>query len=451
MSTFERPRSAWRSVLRSFMLTLLVAGGLYSGYFFFSTVRALVAQTSLPFVDSVATSKSEAGRAPESELPNIAEKEERINILLLGIDQRQGETGPFRTDTMILVSIDPASDTVSMLSIPRDLWVRIPGYGENRINTAHSTGDAENYPGGGVALAKKTVAQNFGVPVHYYVRINFSGFEQLIDAIGGLDINVETAIHDEEYPTEDYGTMVLDIPAGLQHMDGQTVLRYARSRHGTGDFNRMARQQIVIRAALDKVLSLDIPISRWPKLLELVGDSVKTDLTLDEIAELANIAKKLDTSNVQAGVIDDTMTISSITPQGAMVEVPDWDKINPLVEQLFPTAAAAAVLASDAARAQLVSENASIELLNGTLVSDLAQQTSETLTTEGYNIVALGNADRMDYVDTWLVAYTDVPYTLSSLARTLNVSADHIRQETDATSAVDIRIILGRDRVRQDN
>jgi hypothetical protein len=150
-------------------------------------------------------------------------------------------------------------------------------------------------------------------------------------------------------------------------------------------------------------------------------------------------------------VIDDTMTISSTTPQGAMVEVPDWDKINPLVERLFPTAAAAASLASDTARAQLTSEDAGIEVLNGTLVSDLAQQTAETLTVEGFNIVRQGNAERLDYADTWLVAYSDAPYTLASLARTLNVPAEHIRQETASASEVDIRVILGRDRVRQDN
>ncbi len=163
MTTFERPSGGWRNVLRSFLLTLLIAGALYSGFYFFSTVRALVAQTSLPFVDSVAPAMAIPGRATESELPNIAQKKERINILLLGIDQREGETGPFRTDTMILVGIDPATNAVSMLSIPRDLWVRIPGYGENRINTAHSTGDAKGYPGGGVALAKKTVSQKLGV------------------------------------------------------------------------------------------------------------------------------------------------------------------------------------------------------------------------------------------------------------------------------------------------
>ncbi len=448
MTISDKPADRWRRALRTLTMTLLIAGAVYSGYFFFSTVRALVSQTSLPFVDSVSSGKATVGRAPESELPDIALRQERVNVLLLGIDQREGEPGPFRTDTMILAGIDPVSNSVSMLSIPRDLWVRIPGYGENRINTAHSTGDAEGYPGAGVALAKKTVAQNFGVPVHYYVRINFSGFEKLIDAIGGLDIDVPVAIHDDEYPTEDYGTMVLDIPAGLQHMDGETALRYARSRHGTGDFDRMSRQQDVIRAALDKVLSLDIPVTRWPKLLELAGESVQTDLTLDEIRDLTPLARDINTAALQSGVIDGDMTVTSITPQGAMVEVPIWDRINPLVEQLFPSATNGALRSDD--RAQIAAENASITVLNGTLVSDLAQQTAESLAAQGYQVIGHGNAERFDYAETWVVAYTDAPYTLAGLARALNIPAERIRREAEAAEA-DIRIILGRDRVRQGN
>ena len=166
---------------------------------------------------------------------------------------------------------------------------------------------------------------------------------------------------------------------------------------------------------------------------------------------MALIARNLTAGSIRAAVIDETMTISSTTPQGAMVEVPDWDKINPLVEQLFPTAAAAALQASDTARAQLESENAGIAVLNGTLVSDLAQQTAETLTSAGYHVVSYGNADRLDYADTWLVAYSEVPYTLASLATALNVPAERIRQETDPDSEADICVILGRDRVRQGN
>ena len=238
-------------------MVIFVSGALYSAYLYFSTIRALASRTTLPFVDNVAPEAIPQGRAPEQELPNIESRKERVNILLLGIDQRDNKVdkGPWRTDTMILVSIDPATRSASMLSIPRDLWVTIPGYGENRINTAHATGDIRKYPGGGVALAKKTVWYTFGVPVHYYVRINFVGFEKMIDAIGGITIDVESAIHDDSYPDQNYGTMVVDIPAGVQHMDGKTALQYARVRHGRNDFDRMKRQQQVILAARDACVS----------------------------------------------------------------------------------------------------------------------------------------------------------------------------------------------------
>lgn len=319
-------------------MVVVVSGALFSGYLFFSTLRALTARTTLPFVDPVPSSSSGAiqGRAPEQELPDMTKKKERVNILLLGIDQREIETGPWRTDTMILISIDPAEETAAMLSIPRDLWVAIPGYGESRINEAHFWGDARKYPGGGPALAKKTVWHALGIPVHYYVRINFTGFEKLIDAIGGVTIDVKKPIHDEAYPDNAYGTMVIDIPAGVQHMNGKVALQYARSRHSSSDFDRMARQQAVLMAIRDKALSLDIPFSRIPEILRLLGDSVQTDMTMDEILTLAKVAKRIHSANTRSGIIDDTMTTTVVTPQGWMVQVADWEKVRKLVNDLFP-------------------------------------------------------------------------------------------------------------------
>jgi len=266
-----------------------------------------------------------------------------VNILLLGIDQREIEKGPWRTDTMLLVSIDPATEAAVMLSIPRDLWVTIPGYGESRINEAHYWGDAKKYPGGGPALAKKTVWYALGVPVHYYVRINFAGFEKLVDAIGGLTIDVKKPIHDEEYPDNTYGTMVIDIPAGVQNMNGQRALQYARSRHGTSDFDRMTRQQAVLLAARDKILSLDVPIIRIPELLRIAGNAVQTDMTVDEIMLLGRIAKGIARDEYQQGLIDSSMTTTVVTPQGWMVEVADWNKVRKLVDSLFPAPTPSAV------------------------------------------------------------------------------------------------------------
>ncbi|MBC7238053.1 MAG: LCP family protein, partial [Chloroflexi bacterium] len=291
----------------------------------------------------------------------------------------------------------------------------------------------------------RTVWYALGVPIHYYVRINFSGFEKLIDAIGGLTIEVAKPIHDEQYPDANYGTMVVDIPAGIQHMDGKTALQYARSRHGSDDFDRMARQQQVILAARDKALSLDIPISRIPKLLELVGDAVQTDLTLEEIMALAEIAKRIERKNIRHGVIDGSMTTTVIRPTGAMVEVAHWDEVQKLVDELFPAPVPQTVPSPSLARAQLMSEGARISLQNGTLTPGLAQETAEALREKSFNVVRYDNADRFDHAETIIVQYSEARYTVEALASELGVKPENIHKAEPIDPEIDILIILGRD------
>ena len=222
--------------------------------------------------------------------PSASSFTNRVNILLMGIDQREQDSGlPTRTDTMILLTIDPASKSMGMLTIPRDLWVPIPGLGrpvEDRINTASILGDLEKYPGGGPALAKKTVQYNLGVPVHYYVRMDFKGFEKIVDALGGVTINVPQAIQDEEYPDDNYGVMSISFPAGVQHMDGETALRYVRTRHADSDFGRGRRQLQFLMAMRDQALKLNI-LPKVPGLIGQMRDSIKTDLSANDIITLA--------------------------------------------------------------------------------------------------------------------------------------------------------------------
>lgn len=280
---------------------------------------------------------TESGGAPAGQVEEPT-SQQRINILLLGIDQRPGEQGPFRTDTMIVLTVDPATGTAGMLSIPRDLWVPIPGYGENRINTANFLGDMYKHPGGGPALAKKTVAYNLGFPIHYYVRVNFEGFKRIVDMVGGIDIEVPHEIKDDSFPDDNYGYDPLYIPAGLVHMDGELALKYARTRHGDDDFQRARRQQQVILALKDKVLDLNLLPSLIPKLPELMAtlsDSVQTDMPMDEILRLARLSRELDFDNVKTVVIDETMTIPQTTPSGARVLLPIRENIRPVVDDLF--------------------------------------------------------------------------------------------------------------------
>jgi len=246
---------------------------------------------------------------------------------------------------MILVTVDPENKTAALLSIPRDLWVEIPGGlpgipRENRINTAHLYGELKGYPGGGPALAKRTVEKNFGVPVHYYALVNFKGLEQIIDALDGIDIDVEKPIHDEAFPDDYCGTMVVDIPAGRQHMDGATALQYARSRHGSTDFDRARRQQKVLFAIRERALSLGI-LPKVPELYRAFGNTVSTDMKPWEIFALARIGAEIPLENIKTYVIDANMTVPWRTPKGAEVLIPKRAEIAKLIEEIFGPSTAA--------------------------------------------------------------------------------------------------------------
>jgi len=441
----KRPRSSrsvgtgWKLSFFSVFLILFVAGGIYAGYLFYATVKDVVAHAQW---GAATPPNSEQSGVGEENVPNIAQ--ERTNILLLGIDKRAQEKGPSRTDTMIVLTIDPQTKSLGMLSIPRDLWVSIPGYSEGRINTAHFLGERDKYPGGGPALAKKTVQYALGIPIHYYVRINFEGFEKLIDAIGGVTINVETAIHDEKYPDSNYGYMTVDIPAGVQLMDGKTALQYARARHGGSDFQRARRQQEVLKAVRDKVFRLNIPLTKIPEMLRIAGDSVQTDLGLGDMYELAKLGRDIGTQNLKSAVIDESMTSSQTTPDGAQVLIPNRDRIREVVKDLFggPAPTAAAALSEKDAVAQ---EGAAVEVQNGTLTAGLAQRTSDYLKGLGYTVVSVSNADRADYTSTIIIDYTGKANTVNWLSTRFAVVPANIRQSRSVPSTVDIRLVLGQD------
>jgi len=420
-------------------LVVFIAGGIGSGYLFYTVVKDFVAhaQLGMPALPNI-----EQGRADNEDLPDVAQ--ERVSILVLGTDKRTQEQGPSRTDTIIVLTIEPQGKTAGMLSIPRDLWVSIPGYSEGRINTAHFLGERDRYPGGGPALAKKTVQYALGIPIHYYVRVNFEGFEKLVDALGGITIDVKEAVHDDKYPDDNYGYMTVDIPAGVQHMDGKTALQYARVRHGSSDFVRARRQQEVIKAIRDKVLSLNIPLTRIPEVLRIAGDSVQTDLSLNEMYSLAKLAREIPETNVKSVVIDESMTTGQTTPDGAQVLILNRDRIREVVYELFsgpiPTSAVGV-----SEKEIIAQEAAKIEVQNGTLTPGLAQRTAEYLKNLGYFVVSVSNADRADYVTSILIDYAGKTNTVSLLAQRFRIVPENIRRYTGIQSEVDVRLVLGRD------
>jgi LCP family protein required for cell wall assembly len=368
--------------------------------------------------------------------------QERVNILILGVDQRPGESGPWRTDTMMVVSVDPESKSAGMLSIPRDLWVEIPGYGLDRINTAYVYGDLNQVPGGGPALAKKTVQYNLGEPIHYYLRVNFAAFQQVIDAIGGVDIYVEREIDDPLYPDMNYGYDPLRIPAGWQHMDGTLALKYARTRHGSSDFERMHRQQQLMLAVRDKVANLSLLPKLLPRahdLAQTLGNSIQTDLTLDQLLRLAQLGSEIERARIRTASIDETMTSSWTTPQGAMVLVPDRTRMAVLHTFIF----SAPVAEGDEAT-QVAAEAAGIVVLNGTRTNGLAGQAAEKLKAQNLSVSSVGSADRV-YAQSLVVVYTGKLASARAAARVLGLPESAVITGVDPDGDADIKVILGTD------
>jgi len=373
-------------------------------------------------------------------------EEGRMNILLIGLDQREDEAGPWRADTLILITMDPDEGTAGALSIPRDLWVPIPSFGEDRINSAYFYGEMRGGEEEGARLTVETAERSFGVPIHRYACFNFVAFRAIIDAIGGITVDVEEAIWDERYPDGHGGTMIVAFDRGLQFMDGETALRYVRTRHGGSDFDRIRRQQKVLWAIRDKVRALDI-LPKVPGLIQALGENVQTDLELREIVAMAQFVLALDSGSMVLRSVDANMTVAEATTSGSDVLVPDWKAIREAVGTLE---APKASIEADAVPA-LEERLASIEVLNGTSVTGLAQRTSRFLEAQGYRVILYDNADRFDYQSTFIVDLSGDGETTGSLVDLLRVPTELVYSQPSEGSPVDIRIILGEDFVLPDS
>lgn len=239
-----------------------------------------------------------------------------LNILLLGTDARPGDTDATRTDAMVLVHLDRKDGAVSMLSFPRDLWVKYPGYGEGRINAAYAIGEKQIGPGGGAALAKATVSRLTGLPVDGFVLVNFAGFKTLIDKLGGISVDVPRPIDDPAFPTENYGTIAVHFDAGVQQMDGERALVYARTRHADSDFGRNQRQQQVIMAIFDKVRAngLFAQITNVDEYTGAVRDYVKTDISRSMMFDLARWGRNLSGDSLHSFRIEPSMVVELKKP-----------------------------------------------------------------------------------------------------------------------------------------
>jgi LCP family protein required for cell wall assembly len=257
----------------------------------------------------------------------------RTNVLILGLDRRPEEGNAVRADAIMVITADPQEPALGLLSIPRDLYLTIPGQGENRINTAHVFAELEE-PGSGPARTAATITRNFGIPIDGWIRLDFQGLVAMIDAVGGVQIDVPGAIVDTAYPTEDYGTMTIEIPAGRQRMDGERALQFARTRHAGSDFDRAARQQQLVQALIAKLLRP----GTWPRLpavWKAFNRSIDRQLGLLDLVRLGIAVLRVGPENLERLVIDDELVTPFATEAGAAVLAPRWELIRPRVEALF--------------------------------------------------------------------------------------------------------------------
>jgi len=342
----------------------------------------------------------------------------RESVVILGSDARpdelaRGEVG--RTDTLLLFVADRATPRVAMVSVPRDLWVAIPGHGQDRINAAYELGGGQT--------ARQTVGNVVGQRVDHYTLIGLQGVRDVVDAAGGVDINVAQPIHDDAYPTDDYGYQTVDIPAGRQHMDGDTALKYARTRHQDSDFGRIARQQQVLVAVRGAMLNpLNWP--RVPGVLAAVSRSVKTDVSaLDAIAIGAAMLR--DPGDPDRLVID-TNLVKPVTGQDGAALLEPRAELKPAVARFLGGAS-----------------SATVEVLNGAGVAGLAARTADRLAENGFVIAAVGDAPKSQ-AQTSVVARPGARSVAERVAGTLGIATSRV-SESASLSGADVQVVLGAD------
>lgn len=376
-------------------------------------------------------------------VPLLERRHDLINILLLGGDDELVDDNTVRTDTMIIVSINRATGTVNMLSLPRDLYVYIPSGQMNRLNTAFGIGENIGWTGGGFMLLRQTILHNFGINVHYYAKVNFSGFKEIIDTLGGVNIAVDCAYEDyalidAELPTgaevsSEDGLRV--VPVGYYEMNGAQALWYARTRRNSSDFDRGRRQQQLLRAIWRRSLttvSLNNVTDLWTQ-----GTSIlETNMGLEDVVGLLPFMLSLDVDRIESFTLIPTYHTQSFTAaDGSNVQIPVYDTLQPFLQDFY-------LPPSDS---QLQALGATIAVYNATDNDLWDLVAAERLAWEGFRATAAGEYEGEDVVETILIDYTGQTKgsSLGEIATLLNVSPESIRVEPDANRETDFAVILG--------
>jgi LCP family protein required for cell wall assembly len=370
----------------------------------------------------------------------------RVTMLVMGLDYRDwvANLGPPRTDTMILLTIDPISNTAGMLSIPRDLWANLPGFKPQKINAAFRFGEIYKYPGGGPGLAIKTVEGTIGVPIDYYAVLDFGAFVNFIDLVGGVKLEVKEPIE-----LEVIGKRVdVYLEPGVYAMGGDIALAYARNRStGGGDFDRAERQQQVIMGIRDRLLDpaiFSILMENAPEIYEQLTAGIKTNLPLEDAIKLAFLAVQIQDADIKGAILDESSFIYGRSPDDLSILIPLPDKIRAIRDNIFSTGGAYTPLMIAEPVVLMQLESPTIAIKNGTNSGALADRTAEYLKNQGAQIAYSVPAD--GYYDlTTIILRKSKPYSLAYLVDWMNINHTKILHEYNSNSAVDIEIILGND------
>jgi LCP family protein required for cell wall assembly len=361
-----------------------------------------------------------------------AEGDSRINVLLLGVDKAAG-----LTDSIQIISIDPINKSYAMMSLPRDLAVSNPGLGRTKINAVYNGGNTictalktctAGVDKGAYAL-QRTIAEVTGIKIHYFVKTDFSGLKQVVDTLGGIDVFVDKQLYDTSFPADfGNGYQTVNIKAGQQHMNGDTALKYSRSRHSTSDFDRARRQQIVINAIKDKALSLGT-LSNPKKITELLatlGQHVKTDISLTDIPNFASLMKDVDGNKTASEVLDTStdgpLRNGSDANLGYII-VPrlglgNYTEVKDYVLTIFK-------------EPYVLKENAKVVLVNATGKVANTKLIGDKLKGMGYNITTTAEAAKVQSGST-IVESSGKPFTTSLLKKRFSAATTRDSAYSDA-------------------
>jgi len=441
---------------RIFVL-VMVAIGLVLGFLVSNLVSNVIARSNpfnVPGIDVVdKPSNAPVGSTPGIELPTATlpppelvemppnwDGKTRINVLIMGLDIRDQETDAPRTDSMILFTMDPLNNTAGMISIPRDLWVKIPNADYAKINTAYRVGEVKQLPGGGPENARKAVENLLGVPIQYYAQIDFKAFVKFIDDIKGVKLDIKEPIDLDILYTKD----VVHLEPGVVTLPGDLALAYVRNRHtAMGDFDRAKRQQEVILAIRDRIVTFQMfpmLVANAPTFYADISQGIKTNMDLQVLLSFAQKVLQIPRENYVNKVINNEyVTLGQAEAQDMLRPIPE--KIRELRDEVFTGQSLNRV----ADLGQLLQEeNARVIVRNASNTPGFEVKTAEYLASQGLNVIQQGTAPYQATSSITIVGAT--PHALKTLAKIFNITyAGQVEFNYTPNSEVDLYIDFGDD------